>query len=605
MNILSSIWRALTLIKNAIGNIVFLVVVIVILFAVLSTDSISIENNTALILNPAGTVVEQRSLTNPLDDLVSPERVSETVLREILLAISTAKSDDQITALVLDLSNLGSISMGHLEEIGNALNDFKTSNKPVLAFGPSYSQAQYLIAAHADRIVLDKNSLTPLGGVFLTGFGVYPLYYRSALETLKVDIEVFSAGDYKDAAEPYTLDGMSEYSREANAAWLTTLWDRYENIVTTQRGISNESFYRYTNEYNELLAQAGNDAALLSVNEGYTDELLSNSAWQEEMISIVGRSGHSFRQIGFQDYLRATQPPIQVPNPSRDKIAVITASGTILDGEQPSGVIGGESLSSLIRTARRDDKIKGVVLRINSPGGSAAASEKIRRELTLLQQDGKPVVVSMSSYAASGGYWISSTANKIFALESTVTGSIGTFILFPTFEKSLAELGVHTDGVGTTALSGALSPFKAISPVIQDTLERSVDRTYRKFVSLVADGRDMTLAEVEEIAKGRVWAGKTALELGLVDAIGGLEDAISSAAHLSDVSEYEVIYIEQELSTRERLIKELLNVSTNTIAQVYPAREIIDSLLPKEFLDLISMSKTPGLYLHCFYCQVR
>ena len=605
MKLLSSTWQALTSIKNAIGNIVFLVVVIVVLFTIFSTDSISIEDSTALVLNPTGTVVEQRSLTNPLDDLVSGERVSETVLRDILLAISTAKSDDQITALVLDLSKLGGIAMGHLEEIGNALRDFKASDKPIFAFGPSYSQAQYLIAAHADRIVLDENSFAPLGGVFLTGFGVYPLYYKSALEILKVDVKVFSAGDYKDAAEPYTLDGMSVRSKEANQAWIDTLWKGYQNIITTQRGISNASFLRYTNEYNELLARAGNDPALLSVNEGYTDELLSKSAWQEEMIGIVGRSSHSFRQIGFKDYLRATQPAIRVPNPAKDKIAVITASGTILDGEQPSGLIGGESLSSLIQKARRDEKIKSVVLRINSPGGSAAASERIRRELTLLQQAGKPVVVSMSSYAASGGYWISSTANKIFALESTVTGSIGAFILFPTFENSLAEIGIHTDGVGTTALSGALNPFKTISPVIQDTLERSVERTYRKFVSLVADGRDMTVSEVEEIAKGRVWAGKTALELGLVDAIGGLEDAISSAAHLSDVSDYEVIYIEKELSSREKLINELLNVSTNTIAHVYPAREIIDALLPKEFLDLVSMSETPGLYLHCFYCQMR
>ena len=605
MNFIRMLWHALTSIKNAIGNIVFLLILLVFLFAIFSSETIDIGDNTALVLNPRGAVVEQKSLANPLNELVNGDFTSETLFRDILLAISTAKSDKQISALVLDLSNLSSITMGHLEEIGNALEDFKASNKPVLAFAPSYSQAQYLIASYADRIVLDENSFEPFGGVFLTGFSVDPLYYKTALDMLKIDVRVFAAGDYKDAAEPYTLDGMSDYSKEANEAWLNTLWEGYKSIVTTQRNISDESFHRYTNQYNELLAEAGNDPSLLSLNEGYADELLSKSEWQEEIIDIVGRSGRSFRQIEFADYLRVTQPAIQAPSPTRDKIAVITASGTILDGEQPSGLIGGDSLSSLIQQARWDENIKGVVLRIDSPGGSAAASEKIRRELALVQQDGKPVVVSMSSYAASGGYWISSTANKIFALESTITGSIGTFVLFPTFEQALAEIGIHTDGVGTTNLSGALNPFKSPSQPIEDTLKRSVERTYNRFVSLVADGRDMDLTDVEEIAKGRVWAGKTALELGLVDAIGGLDDAISSAADLSNVSGYEVIFLEKELSTREKLITEILNVSVNIFAKTYPSRGIIDTLIPRELLDFASMSKTPGLYMHCFQCQVR
>ena len=605
MNFIRILWRALTSIKDAIGNIVFLLIFMAVLFAIFSSDIMDIEDNTALVLNLRGAVVEQRSSVNPLDELVNGDFTSETVFRDILLAISTAKSDKKISALVLDLSNLSSITMGHLEEVGNALEDFKASNKPILAFAPSYSQDQYLIASYADRIVLDENSFQPLGGVFLTGFSVYPLYYKTALDILKIDVSVFAAGDYKDAAEPYTLDGMSDYSKEANEAWLNTLWEGYKSIVTAQRNISDESFHYYTNQYNELLAQSGNDPALLSLNEGYADELMSKSEWQEEMMNIVGRSGHSFRQIQFADYLRATQPSIQAPNPTKDKIAVITASGMILDGEQPSGLIGGDSLSSLIQKARQDEKIKGVVLRIDSPGGSAAASEKIRRELALAQQDGKPVVVSMSNYAASGGYWISSTANKIFALESTVTGSIGTFVLFPTFEQTLAEIGIHTDGVGTTNLSGALNPFMSLSQPLQDTLERSVERTYNRFISLVADGRDMTLTNVEEIAKGRIWAGKTALELGLVDAIGGLDDAISSAADLSDVSDYEVIFLEKELSTREKLINEILNVSVKVFAKNYPTLSIIDTSIPRELLDFASMSKAPGLYMHCLHCQVR
>ncbi len=500
--------------------------------------------------------------------------------------------------------------MSKLEEIGNALDEFRReSGKPILAFAPSYSQSQYYLASHADKIYLNEQSFQSFGGVFLTGLGIYPIHFKSAMDKLKVQFHVFRVGQYKGAVEPFTRDDMSPESKEANRQWLGVLWNEYTDTVVNNRDITPAAFDRYTNEYDALLGEAGNDPARLAVTQGLVDDLVGQEEWVDIMRDAAGKSGADYTRIGFRDYLRITRPPIPDISPAANKIAVITAKGTIYDGEQPSGNIGSDSISRLIKQAREDKSVKALVLRIDSPGGSASASEQIRAELEMTRNDGKPVVVSMSSYAASGGYWISATANRIFALTTTVTGSIGTFILFPTFEQSLSEIGINTDGVGTTALSGSLDASQPLNPVLERTLQRSIRHTYSKFINLVADGRDMDPQTVDRIAQGRVWSGKTAVQNGLVDAIGNLQDAIDSAAVLADVSDYEVIRLEKGLTTRQRLLRELLGGGLRVLHGVTGgiAGDWHGSLarLSSEMTDIVKMSKEPGLYLQCLHCPTR
>lgn len=608
---IKGLWNAITATKNAAGNIVFLLLLSLVIFVIFSSGYPSVPDTTALILNPSGIIVDQIRAIDPVSKFLSDyeeKEDSETLLRDIIEALDTARTDDRVKSLVLDLDHFRGASMSKLEEIGGAIEKFKASGKPVFAFAPNYSQSQYLLAVHADKIYLDGQSYQTFGGVFLTGFSVYPTYFKTALEKLKINFHVFKAGLYKGAVESILRDDMSEAAKEATAGWLGVLWEKYRDTIVSQRNVTRESFARYTNHYDELLAGIDNDSAQLAVQEGFVDAIISADAWREEMRSINGESGKTYKHISYKHYLLATRSSIPIINPASEKIAVITATGTIYDGEQPAGDIGGESISKLIRQARDDDKIKALVVRIDSPGGSSSASEQIRSELELTQASGKPVIVSMSGYAASGGYWIASTANKIFAASTTVTGSIGVFILFPTFEQSITELGINSDGVGTTSLSGAFNSFEEINPALQKILKLKVDSTYKKFLGLVAKGREMSVEEVDAIAQGRVWAGQTAVELGLVDSIGDLNDAIQSAALLADLTDYDVVYLEKELSAKERLFRQLLNSS---LRMIHAATGGVSShwrflgKVPREFTDILKMSRSPEIYLQCLYCRVK
>lgn len=608
LRFLRALWDALTALKNATFNLLFLAIVIAILVAVLSTETITVPESAALIVDPSGIIVEQKRAIDPVAQLFANyEEPPESLHRDLLAAIEAGAEDDRIKALVLDLHAVIGVPMSLLQELGNAVTAFKASGKPVYAFGPGYTQAQYYLAAHADRVFIDKHAFQSLGGVFLTGFGVYPTYLKTAIDKLKVRFHVFKAGEYKSAVEPFTRDDMSEAAREANREWIGGLWDEYTDTVVEQRGIDVQSFEHYTNAYDEVLGESGNDPTQLAIDRGLVDGLLSGEEFASMLRDLVGGEAHDYSSIRYRDYLAVTRPPIPVVNPAKDKIAVITAKGTILDGDQPAGNIGAESLTRLISQAREDDTVKALVMRIDSPGGSASAAEKIRAELQLTRERGKPVVVSMSAYAASGGYWVSATANKIFAMPTTVTGSIGTFLVFPTFSESLAELGIYTDGVGTTELSGALDPFRPLNPVLEHTLERTVAHTYNRFLSIVAQGRDMTVEQVDAIARGRVWTGKKAMELGLVDAMGTLDDAVESAALLADVSDYEVLYLEKSLTTRERLVSELLSDTATRVrlATRHMTRGVtMLQRLPEDVRALVDMSASPGVYLRCIACRV-
>lgn len=601
--ILKFIWQSITTAKQIVGNLLFLALVIVLLTFALTAKKGAVPDSAALILNPSGTLVEQKTAIDPINQFLSGynDQDNETLLKDVLDAIDLGKEDARIKLLVLDLQKLQGAALSNLQEIGAALKAFKESGKQIYTFAASYDQSQYYLAAHADHLYLSKLSFGAFG-VLLQGFGSYPTFYKSALEKLKIQIHVFKVGTYKSFVEPFTRDSMSDEAKEANSQLLSILWDEYRNDVTGLRGITTESFDRYSDQYDLLLREAANDVAQLAVNQGLVDDLKSRQEWIDELTELVGKTGDGYSSIGFKNYLSNVRPPMVVRNPGSDKIAIIVAKGIMLDGDQPQGTIGGESTAKLIRQARNDDSVKAVIMRVDTGGGSAYAAEMIRYELEATQKAGKPVVVSMGSVAASGGYWIAAGADRILAANTTITGSIGIFGLLPTFEQSLHELGIHSDGVGTTKFSGAMNPFRALNPMLERTLQQSIEHGYQKFINIVAQGRNMTAVAVDKIAQGRVWSGKTALELGLVDQIGDLKDAIKVAVELAELDEFEVIYLQKPLSSREQIISQILQSSMSFIGKRTGATILIPVL--DDIRQLARMNDPHGIYLQCLICLV-
>lgn len=601
MFILRAIWNLISAFKNALGNILLLTVVAAVIFGLISRNVPQVPKSAALVINPTGFIVNQTSAVDPVEQFLAGDQGenSETLARDLIDAIRQAKNDDRIGAIVLEVSKLAGSSLSLYGEIGKELSAFKNSGKPVYAFGDSFSQTQYFLASYADELYINADSHSFLGGVFLQGLGSYPLYLKEALNKLFVSVHVFKAGIYKDAAETLTRQSMSEYSRQATQLLVDNLWQSYLETVSRERGIAADDISEYIENYADILDDSGGDFGKLAVAQGLIDDEISRSDWRAKMQKVVGKSGDTYQHIDFRSYLAATKSPIR--NPESDKIAVIVASGNILDGDHPPGQVGGDSVARLIREARTEDDIKAIVLRIDSPGGSASASELIRNELALTQAAGKPVVASFSGVAASGGYWIASTANRIFATETTITGSIGVFSIFPTAEQTLNKLGIKSDGVGTTSLSDAFDFTRSLNPMFAKALQISVDHTYDKFIALVSEGRGMTREAVDAIAQGRVWTGAQGLEHGLVDAIGGIDDALASAATLAGLDDYDLVYLEKRLTAQEQILQQLLN------SKLMTGSALSSSIMSKMYRDIGFVSdliEKPGVYLHCVSCNV-
>jgi protease-4 len=392
---------------------------------------------------------------------------------------------------------------------------------------------------------------------------------------------------------------------------LTVLWDDFKGNLAAMRGLDAQAIDDYINNISNHLAEVAGDAARLALNYGLVDELKTRDEVNTELIQLVGEDEdkRTFNQIQLGEYLEVIRPELLQTDPQSNKVGIIVARGIILDGKQPAGRIGGDTLSALIRKARRDDKIAAIVIRIDSPGGSALASETIRNEIELTRQAGKPVIASMSSIAASGGYWISSAADEIWASPTTITGSIGIYGAFVTLEKSLDSLGIHTDGVGTTRLAGALDPTRPLSSTVADAMQQMIENNYRRFIQLVAEGRNMAPREVEKVAQGRVWAGKTAQELGLVDKFGSLDEAVQSAAELAAVEEYDAIYIEPELTAREKLVRSLnrlfSRVFSNALEQVtHPALQLYGNF-GRDLEQILQLNDPRGVYSYCLMCEIQ
>ncbi|WP_114326090.1 signal peptide peptidase SppA [Candidatus Colwellia aromaticivorans] len=630
--IVLGLWRLFTLTRSVVLNLIF-VVLFMGFIAMLGSDSeqVIVPNESALVLNLVGDLVEQKREINPMDVLLlealdEKEGKPEVLLADVLDVIAKAKNDDRVQLLVLQLQGLKSTGLSKLQDVGAALIDFKSSGKKIVALGDHFSQDQYYLVSHADDIWLN-----PQGFMLLDGYGRYQMYFKSALEKLSINQHIFRVGTFKSAVEPFLRDDMSANAKEANALWLNDLWQQYKEDVAKQRGFSVNNFDDSITDLLSKFTNANSSFANYALTNKWVDQLKTRAQMRSDLIDMVGKNkkGDSYNHISFKNYLAATTSiiPIDIDGKSTNKIAVIVAKGTILNGKQKPGTIGGDSTATLLRKARNNDKVKAVVLRVDSPGGSAFASEIIRQEVELLKAAGKPVVASMGTYAASGGYWISAPADKIVAAPSTITGSIGIFGMMMTFEDSLSKLGIHTDGVGTTDIAG-FGPTQPLTKGMSQLFQLSINKGYQDFIGLVAENRNMTLAQVDAIAQGRVWSGKKAKELGLVDELGNLTDAIVAAAELAKLDTYDTLLIEKESSSRNKFIQKLMgqahsiaasgfgfgfgfvdNTTSNELTSLgnenaKPMTRFINQL-QAEFSKMNQFNDPQGMYTLCLTCSVQ
>ncbi len=594
-------WDYLTAFRIGLSNILFLLVFVIFIGVLgFSGGSSEIEDSSILRINPDGIIVEQKTAISPLNQLTGGgQQNTETLARDVVKAINTAKTDDDIKGIFLDLSGMEGGSMPLLNSIGKALEKFRETQKPVYAYGLGYSQSQYFLASFADKIYLNSSSFHFSGGLSLDGLGVYPLYMKSALEKLKINAIIIKAGDYKSAGETFVRDQMSDFAKEANQKFVDDLWKEFLKVIAANRKMSLPSLEKFVNEMPKLVDTEPYSPSQLLIETGLLDAVLSNQDWKKKLEKISGKEKED-RLVSYRDYLRARGP--ETPDNYSDKIAVIIAKGEILTGDHPAGTIGGASLSKLIKQAKEDSSIKAVVLRIDSGGGSAEASEQIRVALSELQRKGIPVVISMGQVSASGGYWISATADKIFAESTTITGSIGVITMIATLENSLEFLGLNVDGVGSTDFADPYNPLRAPNPSIIRLAELSVNEVYRKFISLVADGRNMPIEQVDSLAQGRVWSASDALTHNLIDEIGDLEDAVAAAGELAGIENWDRIYLEKEKTSAEKVIEEIINQAAGD-GRAFPGMRLREAI--KESEKILNTMDSPQILLRCLECNIR
>lgn len=531
------------------GLLFFILVALVVAAGMGAGASKSLQDRTTLVIAPEGRLVEQYSadpVSRAIAKSMGDTSAEEIQLRDLIRAIDAAREDKKIERVVLELDKLQPSGFASLREVAGALQQLRASGKQLVAYSESMGQSQYLLAAQADEVYLD-----PMGAVLLEGLGRYRQYFRTGLQDkLGVDVHLFKVGEYKSAAEPYVLDAASPQAKEADLYWMNDVWQRYLGDIAKARRLDPAQLAAGIDTLPEGIAAAGGDLAKFALQQKLVTALKTREEFEDLMVErgvADGDADGGFRSIDLGSYLGqldARRSPVD----SRPQVAVVVAAGEISGGDLPAGRIGGESTSALLREARDDNDVKAVVLRVDSPGGEVFASEQIRREVVALQAAGKPVVVSMGDLAASGGYWISMNADRIYADASTITGSIGIFGMVPNVARALDKIGVHTDGVGTTRFAGAFDMTKPLDPAVGQVIQSVIDKGYADFTGRVADARKKPVEAVDEVARGRVWSGAQAKERGLVDAFGGLKDAVADAAgraKLGAVDKYRVRYIEK------------------------------------------------------------
>ena len=603
-NGLRAVGRGINIARLVIINLIFFFILALILVAI-GRSTPEVGPNSALVLKPDGQLVEQYSIDPASRALakMSGQDEGQVQVRDLVGVIDAAARDGNIKRILLEPDQLQPGGFGALEEIGAALDRFRATGKQVFVWSAGLDQGQYLLAAHADKILLD-----PQGALLITGLSNYRSYYKDLLDKLGVQAHLFRVGQFKSAAEPFIQDAPSPASIEADKYWLGGLWDTWLAEVGKLRGIDVNTLRTDIDQFPAEIQAANGDTAQLALKMHLVDGLATRAQVVKLMQKLGAPSddGSSFRGIDMDGYLPRTQG-LEFGKP---QVAVIVAEGEIVSGKQPPGTIGGESTSMLIRAARNDRNVRAIVLRVNSPGGEVYAAEEVRREVQLAREAGKPVIVSMGDVAASGGYWISMDADRILAEPDTITGSIGIFGLFFTAADGLAKLGIHTDGVGTTPIAGAFDIRRPLDPNVGAMIQSVIEKGYRDFVGNVARARGKSFADIDAIAQGRVWSGAQAMRRGLIDQMGGLHDAIKLAAAQGRLGEnYGVRYVEKPLTPFQRF---LLNFGDSNGARVLSALGIhvpdffaqLPKLAPELQLLQHAQAGKPQVYSYCF-CSVR
>ncbi|EBU8370718.1 signal peptide peptidase A [Salmonella enterica subsp. enterica serovar Kenya] len=586
-------WRVLNLVREMVLNLFFIFLVLVGVGIWMQIGNGSNSEQTArgaLLLDISGVIVDKPSTNHRLGALgrqlfgASSDRLQENSLFDIVNAIRQAKDDRNITGIVLDLKNFTGADQPSMRYIGKALREFRDSGKPVFAAGENYSQGQYYLASFANKIWL-----SPQGQVDLHGFATNGLYYKTLLEKLKVSTHVFRVGTYKSAVEPFIRDDMSPAAREADSRWIGELWQNYLHTVSANRQISPQQLFPGAQAIIDGLTSVGGDTAKYALDHKLVDALASSADVEKALTKQFGwsKTENNYRAISYYDY------SLKTPADTGGTIAVIFANGAIMDGEETPGNVGGDTTASQIRDTRLDPKVKAIVLRVNSPGGSVNASEVIRAELAAARAAGKPVVVSMGGMAASGGYWISTPANYIVASPSTLTGSIGIFGVINTVENSLSSIGVHSDGVSTSPLAD-ISMTKALSPEVQQMMQLSIEYGYKRFITLVADARKRTPEQIDKIAQGHVWTGEDAKANGLVDSLGDFDDAVAKAAELAKLKQWHLDYYQDEPTVLDMVMDSM----TGSVRAMLP--EAIQAMLPAPLVSAANTVKAEGDKLAAF-----
>ncbi|TGC17900.1 signal peptide peptidase SppA [Escherichia sp. E2562] len=586
-------WRLLNFVREMVLNLFFIFLVLVgvgIWMQVSSSDTKETAGRGALLLDISGVIVDKPDSSQRFSKLsrqllgASSDRLQENSLFDIVNTIRQAKDDRNITGIVMDLKNFAGGDQPSMQYIGKALKEFRDSGKPVYAIGENYSQGQYYLASFANKIWL-----SPQGVVDLHGFATNGLYYKSLLDKLKVSTHVFRVGTYKSAVEPFIRDDMSPAAREADSRWIGELWQNYLNTVAANRQIPAQQVFPGAQGLLAGLTKTGGDTAKYALDNKLVDALATNAEIEKALTKEFGwsKADKNYRAISYYDYA------LKTPADTGDSIGVVFANGAIMDGEETQGNVGGDTTAAQIRDARLDPKVKAIVLRVNSPGGSVTASEVIRSELAAARAAGKPVVVSMGGMAASGGYWISTPANYIVANPSTLTGSIGIFGVITTVENSLDSIGVHTDGVSTSPLAD-VSITKSLPPEVQQMMQLSIENGYKRFITLVADSRNSTPEQIDKIAQGHVWTGQDAKANGLVDSLGDFDDAVAKAAELAKLKQWHLEYYVDEPTFFDKVMDNM----SGSVRTMLP--DTLQAMLPAPLASVASTVKSESDKLAAF-----
>lgn len=594
--------KVFTFIRNIFFNLLLVGMIVGVIVLLFPDKRSQIGPDTVLRLDISGDIVEEKKILSSLEKFVgetlnpdTPE--PETTLQDILDIINTATTDDRISVLLLNLKHIGRAGLNQLETIGAALERFRAAGKTVVAAEDYYTQTQYYLASHADKVIVN-----PMGGVYIHGFGVYRLYFKEALERLEINYNIFKVGTYKSALEPFTRNSMSSEDQQQNDLWLSALWQGYTDDIMRLRKLSPETLQYYTGNIAKALSSTNGDPAQLALETGLVDQVWTREEINTYLTTLTNQTSTKLKIVDSTTYFNEIEPSYNSSGSEHPRVGLIIAEGNILPGKQPPGIIGGDTLATLIKKARKNNQVKALVLRINSGGGSAFASEIIRQELLMLKKSNKPLVVSMGAVAASGGYWIAADADEIWASQATITGSIGIFGAIPTFEKTLANVGVYSDGTGTTPLAAGLDLTQPLPEQLKSAIQQTVVHNYDQFLQIVAAGRDIDKSMVERIAQGRVYDGKTAQHIGLVDKIGPLDKAIEAAASLAGLSDYTTEYIRSPVSVSEQFLR-FFTTGMVRVGEVFTSNSPI-ALWLKQIVEprldpLLLFNDPRNVYAHC------